>query len=247
MLTCEFFGGRLAEVMQTIASLFHLAKIKGIPKEQIRLPLSYTGEDFYNKKEYVFIDNYPIFKNLEECFDYSIDLNQYEIYDIAGNWGTYYIRGDYRNKNICVKNHWFDFIYNTNIYKNLFYRKKLWDDIRCQYEHILSYNNTIAIHVRRKDFLLLVNDREKYKEFKNRDILDINKIQTIIKNIPKSTNILIFSDDIVWCKENIKNKKNIYFIEGNKPYKDLILMSMCDEIVRTPGSTFGKMAISLRR
>lgn len=245
MLTCQFFGGRLAEVMQTIASLFHLAYIKGIPRNQIRLPLSYSGTDFYNKKEYVFIDNYPLFKNLEDCFEYSIDVKQYEIYDIAGNWGSYYVRGDYKGKDICVKNHWFDFIYNTNIYRNLFYRKELWDSIKEQYEDILS-SDTVGIHVRRKDFLLLVQDREKYKEFADRDILDIKKIREIIKNISKFTNILIFSDDIEWCEENIKKKDNIHFIKGNKPYKDLILMSMCDEVVRTPGSTFGKMAISLR-
>lgn len=245
MLTCEFFGGRLAEVMQTVASLFHLAYIKNIPNDQIVLPLSYTGSDFYNNKEYVFIDNYPIFKNIEKNFKYSVDINDYEIYNIGGNWCSYYIKGDYKNKNICIKNHWFDFIYNTNIYRNLFYIKELWDSIKNEYIKLFN-RNTIAIHIRRNDFILLVEDREKYKKFKNRDILSIDKIKTIIESISIYDNILIFSDDIEWCKENIKKQDNIYFIEGNKPYKDMILMSMCDEIVRSPGSTFSKMAISLK-
>jgi hypothetical protein len=247
MITCEFFGGRLAEVMQTIASLFHFAKIKNIPYTEIKLPLSYCGTDFYNVKDYTILDNYPIFHKIGGCFDFKIDYSKYEIWDIAHNWGEYYVRSEYdRSKNICLKNHWFDFIYNTNIYNNLFYSESLWNVIREEYSKILN-KRTIAIHVRRKDFILLVENRDKYSEFTNRDILDIKKIKHLIKNITKNINILIFSDDIQWCKKNIKKQDNIYFIEGNKPYKDLIIMSMCDEVVRTPGSTFGKMAMSLRR
>jgi hypothetical protein len=53
-----------------------------------------------------------------------------------------------------------------------------------------------------------------------------------------SENILIFSDDINWCKNNllIKNK-NIFFIEGNQDYIDLWLMSMCKNNIMA-NSTF---------
>ena len=40
-------------------------------------------------------------------------------------------------------------------------------------------------------------------------------------------NIVVFSDDIPWCKENLIFD-NIIFIEGNKDYEDLWLMSLCE-------------------
>ena len=40
-------------------------------------------------------------------------------------------------------------------------------------------------------------------------------------------NFLIFSDDIVWCKNNFVGDKFI-FIEGEEDYIDLWLMSLCN-------------------
>ena len=40
-------------------------------------------------------------------------------------------------------------------------------------------------------------------------------------------NILVFSDDIPWCKDTF-NYDNMTFAEGNNNVEDLWLMSMCD-------------------
>ena len=40
----------------------------------------------------------------------------------------------------------------------------------------------------------------------------------------------VFSDDIDWCKQNLKIKHRVYFIDWNKgrdSYKDMVLMSKC--------------------
>ena len=47
-------------------------------------------------------------------------------------------------------------------------------------------------------------------------------------DIIKPENLLIFSDDINWCKESFKDYKNkIFYIDDNPDYIELWLMSMC--------------------
>jgi hypothetical protein len=49
-----------------------------------------------------------------------------------------------------------------------------------------------------------------------------------IKKMPKDSVFLIFSDDIQWCKENFPDMPEKFrFIEGNKDYEDLYIMSHC--------------------
>ena len=77
-------------------------------------------------------------------------------------------------------------------------------------------DNYMFIHIRRNDFLYygLYTDLNYYN--KGMEILDgINK------------KIIIFSDDIEWCKNNIKyNDKQIFIDFINNRYIELILMSL---------------------
>ena len=50
-------------------------------------------------------------------------------------------------------------------------------------------------------------------------------------------NIIIFSDDIDYCKLHFGGLPNIYFSEGNSPIEDLCLMSQCDHFIIS-NSTF---------
>jgi len=94
-------------------------------------------------------------------------------------------------------------------------------------EHIKSYiinkynilnKDTVSIHVRRGDYTKLqhihpLQSIEYYK--KAYDIINDNSI-----------NVLVFSDDINWCKENIKFN-NITYIEGETNIVDMYIMSLC--------------------
>lgn len=77
--------------------------------------------------------------------------------------------------------------------------------------------NSVSLHVRRTDYT-------KYSH--------IHPLQTFdyyfdaLKMIGKFDHLYIFSDDIGWCKENIKTPKTTY-VEGNSDIEDLWLMSMC--------------------
>ena len=78
-------------------------------------------------------------------------------------------------------------------------------------------DTTISLHVRRGDYLTSNGFHP---------VQSINYYQKAIETIGEYDNIFVFSDDIKWCKENLKFK-NMIFIEGLSDLEDLHLMSMC--------------------
>lgn len=111
------------------------------------------------------------------------------------------------------------FIHNIDEVRNFI---KLSDDISSEIDnkyYNLLKTKTTSIHIRRGDYLLLSNSH---------NLLGIEYYRSAINIIDKETdNFLIFSDDIQWCKENITGEKMNY-IEGEKDYIDLYLMSRCN-------------------
>ncbi|MFH0972649.1 MAG: alpha-1,2-fucosyltransferase, partial [Patescibacteria group bacterium] len=88
----------------------------------------------------------------------------------------------------------------------------------------ISSCNSVSMHIRRGDYITNQNTNE----FHGICFLDYYKkaINLIAEKFPNPT-IFIFSDDLKWCKENIKIKYPIVFVKGNKNYEDLIMMSKC--------------------
>ena len=94
-------------------------------------------------------------------------------------------------------------------------------------EHIKSYitnkynilnKDTVSIHVRRGDYTNLqhLHPLQSIDYYENAyDIINDDSI-----------NVLVFSDDIEWCKENIKFD-NITYIEGETNIVDMYIMSLC--------------------
>jgi hypothetical protein len=78
--------------------------------------------------------------------------------------------------------------------------------------------NTVSIHVRRTDYLSLSGYHY------NQDLNYYNNSFDILND--KDINVLVFSDDIKWCKENLKFN-NTYYIEGEENKIDLYIMSLC--------------------
>lgn len=88
----------------------------------------------------------------------------------------------------------------------------------------------IAMHVRRTDIVnggstIVVSD--SYREI---------SLKYINEKICKDYHILIFSDDIKWCKNNLKYP-NQTFVEGFSDLEDLYTMSLCDHFIIS-ASTF---------
>lgn len=93
-------------------------------------------------------------------------------------------------------------------------------ELKKKYTNILNNNITCSIHVRRGDYL-------KYPDI--HPVQNFNYYMKAIKMMPKETVFLIFSDDIAWCKLNFPNiPEKFIFIDEQKDYEDLYLMSLCN-------------------
>jgi len=114
------------------------------------------------------------------------------------------------------------YLYNAvNIYNNI--KKHFNDD---------NDDNYCFIHFRRGDFLgyNFITNMQYYEN-----------ALTILGNDKK---LIIFSDDIKWCNENVRLNNNQLFISNNEDdcYIELILMSLFKNGIVSPGSSFSYWA-----
>ncbi len=87
-------------------------------------------------------------------------------------------------------------------------------------EHISGYEDYVSIHVRRGDYVQHAGSFPPItKEYLTQAASKLF-YQHPIK-------WLVFSDDIEWCKEVLKDWVNVEFSEGRNEYQDLSLMASC--------------------
>lgn len=122
--------------------------------------------------------------------------------------------------------------------RRLFRPKKLTENAKKTIEQIRSMENTVAVHIRRGDYLLAATElRLEYFE-------DAMKIME--ERLGK-VNYCFFSDDIDWVKENFGEKENYYFLSGqeNMGYIDeFFCMAECQHDI-TANSSFSWWAAYL--
>jgi hypothetical protein len=83
---------------------------------------------------------------------------------------------------------------------------------------------TVSLHIRRGDYIGNIYN-----------MITPNYIITAISMLPLDTNIVVFSDDIKWCKNHIPSivgkvkefKGHIYYFEGSQG-EDMYAMTLCD-------------------
>ena len=95
------------------------------------------------------------------------------------------------------------------------------DDVSKKYIHEKYGNNfdkSVSIHIRRGDYLQR-QDRHP--------VQSIDYYKNAIEYFDKSKKFYILSDDIEWCKLHFKGDQ-FKFIENEKDYIDLWIMSLCE-------------------
>lgn len=105
--------------------------------------------------------------------------------------------------------------------------------IKNKWNNLLK-TNTVSIHVRRGDYLNnpTFHVCPPISYFKK----SLRYIECVEFNM-KIDNVLIFSDDIQWCKENFIDDYYKYnFIEGQNEIEDMFLMSYCNHNIITNSS-----------
>lgn len=131
--------------------------------------------------------------------------------------------------NCYVQGFWQDIRYFNeieDILRKSFTFKIALDKKNKEIVNIINKTNSISIHVRRGDY---VNNVVNHKAI----VLGVDyykKKIDIIENKVKKPVYFVFSNDIEWCKQNLRIKRETYFInhnKGNDSYRDIQLMSLC--------------------
>ncbi len=98
--------------------------------------------------------------------------------------------------------------------------------MEARFGDLLRIRQKTALHVRRGDYLLLPG---------NHPVLPLTYYREAIRRLD-GTNILVFSDDIEWCRRNLEWARPVSFVEGNADYEDLFLMANCERHIMANSS-----------
>jgi len=194
--------GRLGNQMFEIASTIGIA-IKN--KHNYAFPLwTYNNYYTYFENPLPSIPTYLNYTRLKES-----TINKYQIFDIKPDI-NYALSGYFQ----CYE--YFDFC--KDIILNYFKLKQIHQN-HINYNY--KFNNSVSIHVRRGDYINFPN----YHPIQS--IEYFNNALNLIKQKDNIDRIYICSDDIQWCKDNLKYN-NIIYVEGESPIIDMFIMANCN-------------------
>jgi hypothetical protein len=89
-------------------------------------------------------------------------------------------------------------------------------------EFIDQFENPIAIHIRRGDYL---QNKENHPFCTKQYYFDA------LENFDPVRPILVFSDDVEWCKAGLDGLDRFHISEGGDNIADLCMMSLCNDFV----------------
>lgn len=89
----------------------------------------------------------------------------------------------------------------------------------------ITSRESISIHVRRGDYVTNASANAHH------GTCDLDyyyrAINKLLQKLPIDVSFFIFSDDVSWCKENLKISSEHFYVETKEDYHDLYLMSIC--------------------
>lgn len=171
-----------------------------------------------------YIEN--VYRKLDFSINYIDDLKDDESYVSIGTTFHYSAMEIPKNKNVIFNGYFqSDKFFSSNSFeiKELFsptdeFIINFYDKFK-----FIKNNDTIVINVRRGDYLHYPNHHPVLsKEY------IINALEYIPNN--KTSPIIVISDDIEWCKENI-NIDDVFFAEDIYSWEALWLMSLCKHFI----------------
>ncbi|WP_207632770.1 alpha-1,2-fucosyltransferase [Foetidibacter luteolus] len=115
------------------------------------------------------------------------------------------------------------------VYKNLSFSPEFLEAVKAKFARFFT-RDTIAISIRRGDY---VTNPNYY-------LLPVNYYLTaLLHHFPdhQKYNVVFFSDDIRYCRINIRQLSNFYFVENASAIEQLCLMSLCNHFIIS-NSTF---------
>jgi hypothetical protein len=161
---------------------------------------------------------YQILPSDRNISNWSTESNKNKISNLSDNF--IYSKLNYEeDSHYYLNGYWQSEKYFTEVEDIIREELKPSDNILIKLESFPFINsNNVSIHIRRTDYVISngyhpVQSIEYYKKG--------------LEIIGDYDNLLVFSDDINWCKENLKFD-NMIFVEDNDDIEDLWLMSLCN-------------------
>lgn len=162
-----------------------------------------------------------IFSNIDEAFDIKCFRGISRYQNISERFFHYDEElvnnippGDYNLIGFFQSERYFKNI-EDEIRKDFTFKKQIVDDCK---EIVDEYSGSIAVHIRRNDFL----------KNPNHPVQDNQYYINALKEFPVDLPVIIFTDDIEWAKEQkIFSDDRFIISETNNAYYDLYIMSKC--------------------
>jgi len=96
---------------------------------------------------------------------------------------------------------------------------------RVQYKNITF----VGVHVRR-------GDKVRSKKYTVASVSYITKAMNDFRRNFTRVHFIVCSDDVKWCKENLRQEKNVSFSESRSPIMDFAILTLCSHTLSTVGS-----------
>lgn len=216
MITCNLQGGIGNQMFQIATTISHANKIGSeyfFDFDSCSTPNQGKTSNYYTNTVYKKIKN-----------DSLTNYNNLRIYQEPD-----YTFSELPHIDDMILNGYFQsekyFKKNENYIKEIFYFNHV-DDVTINFLNTLRNGKTLtSVHVRRGDYL-------KFEGV--HPICPLNYYQKSMELIGES-NFIIISDDIDWCKENIKGE-NIYYSEYSDEVYDLSVIKNCDNNINANSS-----------
>ena len=219
MIYCYLKGG-LGNIIFQILATKSLAIDKGV---DCSFPNLHNLLDYLNSEKthnpeinhtHEYLKYLTLFKNLNtippkkqlEAFNYPFE---YSTLDLPSD--DFIINGFFQSEKYFVHN-------RNKILEWCKVSSEIMNIIESKYQHLIL-KKTTSIHVRRGDYVRLSGSHFV------QNITYFNNAIQIMKDVTDV--FVIFSDDIKWCKENFVGD-NFFFVENEKDYIEMSLMSICN-------------------
>jgi hypothetical protein len=142
-----------------------------------------------------------------------------------GYWDKY--ANDFRTMNVDIhgwlqsEKYW-QFC-KAKVFSTFSFKEELSQEVKSKFKAVFT-KKTIAISIRRGDFITNPNFYLLPLDYY------LGALATFFPAW-RDSNIIVFSDDLKYCKMHIRSLPNIYFAIGLKDIEQLCLMSMCDHFI----------------
>ena len=156
------------------------------------------------------------FQKIEPTFEICKQIDHYKYqelpYDTTNN---ILFKGYFQSFNFVtddIRQQMIKHLYSNQ--ENLANAKELYNEIKKTMS--AEDDDMVSLHIRRTDYIYSSSYHNN---------LDFSYYRKALE-IADKPYIVVFSDDIRWCKDNMRDYKTIYFVDTNKVELDFLLMSM---------------------